>query len=371
LTRILLVRLRLLGDVALTTPTIRALRHRFPDAHITYLVEPAAAPVVAANPHLNEVIVVPKRGGLVRVLDDLAMARRLRRGRFDMAIDLHGGPRAAWFAWASRAPMRIGYSIVGRTWMYTHVVGRAAELRARHSVENQADLLGPLGIDGCDPVREPMEMADDVSARERLERRLADAGIGRRDPLVVVHIGAGNRFRQWPAQSFAATSAALVLRNTDLRVILVAGPSDQAAIAAIAQEARAEAGAAGTRVLEGRYDLFELRELIARAAVYIGGDSGPLHVAATTQTPIVALFGATLPEVSRPWRNPRWFTEAVDAGPLPCRPCNQRHCAPGDFRCLTRISTDRVVAATERALQHWDEHRGQSVDGPVMTGSRA
>ncbi len=173
------------------------------------------------------------------------MARRLRRGRFDVAIDLHGGPRAAWFAWASRAPMRIGYSIVGRTWMYTHVVGRAAELRARHSVENQADLLGPLGIDGCDSVREPMEMADDVGARERLERRLAEAGIHQRDPLVVMHIGAGNRFRQWPAQSFAATSAALVLRNTGLRVILVSGPSDQAAIAAVAQEARAEAGAGG------------------------------------------------------------------------------------------------------------------------------
>ena len=100
--------------------------------------------MVAGNPHLNEVIVVPKRAGLARVLDDLAMARRLRRGRFDVAIDLHGGPRAAWFAWASRAPMRIGYSIAGRTWMYTHVVERDPPTSApRHSVQNQADLLRP------------------------------------------------------------------------------------------------------------------------------------------------------------------------------------------------------------------------------------
>ena len=66
--------------------------------------------------------------------------------------------------------------------------------------------------------------------------------------------------------------------------------------------------------------------------------------------PIVALFGATIPDRWRPWRDARWFTEAVDAGPLPCRPCRQRTCEPGDFRCLTRISAEEVAAAAERAL---------------------
>src|SRR5688572_7419725 len=98
-------------------------------------------------------------------------------------------------------------------------------------------------------------------------------------------------------------------------------------------------------------DVDDLRALIARAAVYIGGDSGPLHIAATTHTPIVALFGPTLAERSMPWRDPRWFAEAIDAGPLPCRPCHQRHCEPGDFRCLTGLSPERVVAAAERALR--------------------
>ena len=369
MTRILLVRLRLIGDVAFTTPILRALRRRFPAAHIAYLVEPSAAPVVAGNPHINELLVIPKRSGVARLRDDFAMAQRLRRGHFDVALDLHGGPRAAFLAWASRAPMRIGYSIAGRSWMYTHVVGRSPDLAPRHSVLNQADLLRPLGIDGCDPVHEPMEMAPDGVAGARVGTRLAEAGIGADDPMVVMHVSAGNPFRRWPPEAFAATAAALAIQDSRLRVILISGPSDHAAAAAIAKDARVIAGPAGVRILEGDYDLTELRELVARAAVYIGGDSGPLHIAATTGTPIVALLGPTLPERSRPWRDPSWFTEMVDVGSLPCRPCDQRRCAPGDFRCLTGITAEQVVAATLRALRH--RRAQQGVDVSAMTGTRA
>src|SRR5258706_15500767 len=98
--RILVVRLRLIGDVVLTTPLVRALKRRYPDAQLTYLVEPAAAPIVRGNPHLSDIVIVPKSRGLIRVRDDIAIARRLRHAHFDVVIDLHGGPRAAWFAWA-------------------------------------------------------------------------------------------------------------------------------------------------------------------------------------------------------------------------------------------------------------------------------
>lgn len=365
--RILLVRLRLIGDVAFTTPILRALRRRFPDAHIAYVVEPSAAPVIAGNPHVNELLVIPKRSGIARLRDDFAMAQRLRRGRFDIALDLHGGPRAGFLTWASRAPMRIGYSIAGRSWMYTHVVGRSPDLAPRHSVLNQADLLGPLGIDGCDPVREPMEMAPDATVRARVLGQLSAAGVGPDDPVVAIHVSAGNPFRRWPPESFAALAAALTQQHPQLRVVLFSGPSDHAAAAAIAEKARTMSGAAGTRILEGSYDPQELRELAARSAVYIGGDSGPLHIAATTETPIVALLGPTLPERSRPWRDPRWFTEMIDAGSLPCRPCEQRQCAPGDFRCLTGITAEQVVAAALRALHA----RSATTDAPAMTGTRA
>jgi ADP-heptose:LPS heptosyltransferase len=100
----------------------------------------------------------------------------------------------------------------------------------------------------------------------------------------------------------------------------------------------------------GEFSLAELRALVDAAALYIGGDSGPLHIAATTRTPIVALFGPTLPERSLPWRDPSAGAIAVDAGALPCRPCHQRTCVPGDFRCLTGISPTMVLTAARRLL---------------------
>jgi ADP-heptose:LPS heptosyltransferase len=115
--KILLVRLRLIGDVVFTTPVIRALRRRYPHARLDYLVEPAAAPIVTGNPHLNEVIVAPKPRGLGRLMADVRLARTLRSARYDIVIDLHGGPRSGWLTWASGAPRRIGYDIKGRGWM--------------------------------------------------------------------------------------------------------------------------------------------------------------------------------------------------------------------------------------------------------------
>ena len=139
--RILVVRLRLIGDVVFTTPAIRALRQRFPDAHITYLVEPAAAPVVAHNPSIDEVIVAPRRRGLMQLVADVALGRRLRARRYDLAIDFHGGPRSSLLTWLSGAKVRLGYDVAGRGWMYTRRVARPRGLRPRHSVENQWDLL--------------------------------------------------------------------------------------------------------------------------------------------------------------------------------------------------------------------------------------
>ncbi|MBM3820927.1 MAG: glycosyltransferase family 9 protein [Acidimicrobiia bacterium] len=132
--------------------------------------------------------------------------------------------------------------------------------------------------------------------------------------------------------------------------MIISGPSDAAAAETVAAQARAALGPAGAAVVHGAFDVAELRALTQRAAVYIGGDSGPLHIASTTATPVVALFGPTLPERSMPWRDRRWFAEAIDAGPLPCRPCHQRVCVPGDFRCLTGIPVERVIDATERAF---------------------
>ena len=348
------MRLRLIGDVVFTTPLVRALRREYPSARLAYLVEADAAPVVRHNPHLDEVIVAPRTRGLRRIADDLKLARQLRQRRFDIAIDLHGGPRSGWLTLASGARERIGYTIPGRSWMYTRTVPRARELRPRHSVVNQWDLLEALpGWRGGAPERErdAVEMPLDAAADARMAARLARAGIRDGDDLIVVHVSAGNRFRRWPETSFVTLVTDLARRHPNRRVAVSSGPSDREAASRIAATAREDLGEMGSRVVDlGEFDLQELRALIGRSRLFIGGDTGPLHIAAATDTAIVGIYGPTLSAQSAPWRSNHAPSEAVEYSDLPCRPCDQRSCAPGDFRCLTRLTPGTVLEAAERAM---------------------
>lgn len=369
--KILLIRLRLIGDVVFTTPALRGIREAFPEAHLTYLVEPAAEPVVRWNPHIDEVRVVPRVRGWRRPFADLQLAAALRRERFDVVVDFHGGPRASWLAWATGARRRIGYAVAGRSWMYTDVVERPRELRPRHSVENQWDLVARLTrgvLAAPDRSVHRVEMPEDPEARLAVERRLAAEGIGSAHKLIVVHVSAGNPFRRWPADFFVTLAVQLAAKDPDRRIILTSGPSEAEAARDIAERVRAALPGRRGSILSGaEFSLAELRSLVARAALYIGGDSGPLHVAATSDVAIVGLYGPTLPVRSAPWRPPSLVSASVEVPDLPCRPCDQRRCLPGDFRCLTGLSPARVVAAAERALAASAGMDGRGEEGP---GSR-
>ena len=336
-----------------TTPLLRGLRRAYPRARLTYLVEADAAPVVRFNPHLDEVIVAPRTRGLKRIADDVALARRLRRARFDLALDLHGGPRAAWLTWASGARERIGYDIKARRWMYTRVAHRAPDLRPRHSVANQWDLLAsipgwPGG--GADPEHDAVEMPLQADADARMAGRLAAAGVADDDELVVLHVSAGNLFRRWPEPFFAETAASLAAQPRR-RIVLSSGPSDRAATARIAAGARQRMNASGGRIVDlGEFDLQELRALIGRSRLFVGGDTGPLHMAAATSTPVVGIYGPTLSAQSAPWRPSAIPTYSIELTDLACRPCDQRACVPGDFRCLTMLGPAEVIVAAEQVL---------------------
>jgi len=351
--RILLVRLRQIGDVVFTTPAIRAIRQQYPDALLSYIVEPGAAAVVVGNPLLHEVIVAPRQPGVRGLLADLTLGRRLHAARFDLAIDFHGGPRASLLTWLSGAPQRLGYDVAGRGWMYTRRVARPRELRARHSVENQWDLLDAIGIAAPDRSRNPVEMPVDSAVAKTVSDRLLTAGVFANHRLIVIHVSAGNPFRRWPAAHFVELAASLASADPRHRVLVTSGPSERDAAERVIADARGRlpSGCADQVLSCGEFSLAELRALLDRATLYIGGDSGPLHIAATTDVPIVGLYGPTLPIRSAPWRNSASITESVDAGELPCRPCDQRVCAPGDFRCLTAITPAQVMSACRRALE--------------------
>jgi lipopolysaccharide heptosyltransferase II len=337
-----------------TTPLVAALRRRFPAATLVYLVEERAAPVVLANPHLNEVKVIPHSRGLRRIRDDYQLARSLKRRRFDVAIDLHGGPRSAWLTWWSGAKVRVGYDVPGRSWMYTEVVRRPKNRGPRHAVLNQWDLLRAvdrrLGVPPT-PEHDPVEMHADATAARTLSDRLRALGVPSGAQPIVLHVSAGNPFRRWPESAFVDLGCDL-LRRGDARWLLVtSGPSDEVAAARVVQGVRERVGSAARRIVEDSgLSLAELRALMDRAALFIGGDSGPLHVASTSTVPIVGLYGPTLPERSAPWRPASLLTASVDVGELPCRPCNQRRCLPRDFRCLTTLRSSAVLDAAERLL---------------------
>ena len=195
-------------------------------------------------------------------------------------------------------------------------------------------------------------MASNPAAERRIAERLVRCGIGPAHELVVVHVSAGNPFRRWPEAAFVRLVAELA-RPSARRLILSSGPSDRPAANRIAGAARKVLGSpASDRILEfGDFDIAELRSLVARSSLFVGGDTGPLHVAATTGTPVVGVFGPTLPARSAPWRDPAIPTASVGVEGLPCRPCDQRTCAPGDFRCLTTLQPDDVLAAAERLLR--------------------
>ena len=335
-----------------TTPAIHALRRHFPVARIDYLVEPAAAAIVRHDPDLTHVIEVERPRGLRRIGYDLALARRLRATRYDVAIDFHGGPRAAWLVRATGARQRIGYDIPGRRFCYTtRVPWHPDLLPPRHSVLNQWDVLTPLGIAAPDPARDAVRMTPGADAIGQASRRLAEAGVAASAPLVVVHVSASNPFRRWPRESFARVAATLAAGDPARRIMITAGPSEADAADAIAAEAARLAGPAAAAILRcGEPSLEELQVIMTRAELFIGGDSGPLHVAATTRVPVVALFGPTLPARSMPWRDPSVPARALEPGPLPCRPCHQRTCVPGDFRCLTATTPEHVIEAARAVL---------------------
>ena len=350
--KILLVRLRLIGDVVFTTPAIRAIRRHYPDARITYIVEEEAEPVVRRNVHLDEVIVATSPHAPGRLRADLALIRRLRRDRYDLAIDFHGGPRGSLLTWASGARTRIGYDVYGRSWMYTIRVPRSRVLRPRHSVVSQWDVLQPLGIAPPNPEIDSTEMPEDPLAAGTVEQRLSKAGITDDNPIIVLHVSAGNPFRRWPAAAFVDLVCRLIRNDPRRRIFLTSGPSDERAATSIARDARARLREdQRAAIVEcGEFDLSELRALIGRAALYIGGDSGPLHVAGTTAVPVVGLFGPTLPVRSLPYRSVSFVSAAAEVEGLECRPCDQRRCTPGDFRCLSGISAESVSELAEHAM---------------------
>jgi heptosyltransferase-1 len=335
--KVLLVRLRRIGDVVMTTPAITALRKALPSAHISYVIETPYRELIEGNPHVDKVIVLPRPMGKKRFMNTV---RLLRKERFDVAIDFHGGPTASLITFLSGARQKIGYRIKYKSFAYDISLPRSLESSLNHSVENHIRLVQAMGIEVPEPppllLPEPSE-----SDKKKIHAFLSDNHL-QDSKVVVIHVGAGNEFRWWGIDNWASLVSSLV-KHQGAKIVLIGASEDEKNADQILS---GHPESVFSQV--GRLNLKELKEMIAKATLYIGPDSGPMHIAASTPTPIVALFGPNLSAYNAPWQTKATIIEKE----LDCRPCDQRNCISGDFRCMRRITAKEIYGACLPYLDH-------------------
>jgi len=309
----------------MTTPAVGALRLAFPEATITYLVEEPFRRLVEGHRDIDRVIAIPEKQ---TAAGTAALISRVRKAGFDTIVDFHGGPRAFLIALFSGAKRKIGYAVKYKSFIYDVKIPRGRPEGPIHSVENHLNLVKALGVKAAEapPLKLAGAAAQEVLRINRIweENRLAGSKV------IAVHVGAGNEFRDWGGENWAALAENLG-RTAGMRVVLVGGEADREREKEILSRTEGRAMS-----LVGRLNLAELGEALSRACLFIGPDSGPMHIAAASRIPIVALFGPTLPAHFAPWRAQAVLLEKR----LDCRPCRQRECSYRDFRCLRGITVE-------------------------------
>ena len=328
--RILLIRLRRIGDVVLTTPAITTLRQGFPRAEITYVIDEPYRELVEGHPDLDSVIVLPKHLGFKEFWTHV---RRITQDRYDAVIDFHGGPRASLLTLFSRAPLKIGYKIKYKHLIYDIKLPREPEEGSFHSAENHINLVKALGVDP--PTIPALSMAPPEESEAANVRRIIQENTLEKAKLIALHISAGNEFRDWGAERLGRLIT-LLDQLPGVKIALIGSGED-----AQTEEEIKRTCDASIISMVNRLNLRELREFIAHASLFVGPDSGPMHIAATTKTPIIAYFGPTLPAHFGPWKAQATLLEKD----FDCRPCRQRRCIHDDFRCLRTISPEEVFDA--------------------------
>jgi len=329
---ILVVKLRYLGDVLLATPTLRALKLAYPAARLSVLVNRGTEAMVAGNPNIDEILLLD-RGSLIaqwRFLSDL------RRQRFDMVIDLTDADRSAFLTWVTRAPHRIGFNAEQR-WRgrcYTAVVRSAS---SDHRVERDLAALKPLGIFEGDRTPRLWLAPQDEQRAEQLLKRL---GIRGNMPIAVLQPGARYWFKAWPAERFAELADRISAEH-GCQVLIGGSLQEDELALRIRRVAKSHPIS-----MAGLSDMRTFAAVLKRSALFVGNDSGAMHVAAAMGTPLVALFGPSNPAEWGP-RGER--TEVIYKG-LDCRVCFHPTCERGEQNCMKLISIDDVMSAIGRLM---------------------
>lgn len=329
--RVLIVRLSAIGDCIQTLPLACAVRDKWPEAKITWVVEKVSAPLVEACEAVDRVIVVPKRFATSwRLLSRLR--RALAGERFDFALDPQGLTKSGLVSWLSPARRRIGFARPAsrelNPWLQTELVPNVA----RQRVERYLELLQPLGIEPS-PVRFGIVLpaAAMAAAGEFVEQAELCAG------YAVLNPGAGWDSKRWPTERFSGVARRLALRGLP-SVVVWAGERERLWAEEIVD------GSNGAARLAPQTSLLELAALLQRARLFVGSDTGPMHLAAAMGTQCVALFGASKGDECGPYgRGHVVLQKALDESV-------GRKRQGSDNWAMRMITVETVCAACDEAL---------------------
>ena len=349
LLRALVIKLRHHGDVLLASPVFSVLKNLAPRMEIDALVYADTRDMLSLHPAIAEIHVIDRAwkrsGALARARAELALFSRLRARRYDLVVHLSEHPRGAWLARALGARWTVApdYADKPRYWKrsFTHRYALPKGAR-RHMVELNLDALRRLGIRPGEDERR-LVLVPGEAAERRVDALLAQAGLAAKG-FVHFHPGSRWQFKCWPADRAAALLDELERRGQ--RVVLTAAPdpAERELVADMLSRTRAK-----PLDLSGQLNLKELAALAARAKLFVGVDSAPMHIAAAMQTPVVALFGPSGELEWGPWQVAH---RVVASSVHPCRPCGNDGCGGGKVsECLTHLPLASVLTAVDALLR--------------------
>ena len=330
---VLIVKLRYIGDVLLATPTVRAIKAARPDVRVTMMVNRGTEDVLSGNPDLNEVMVLDK-GSLSAQWRFIA---ELRRRRFDTVIDLTDGDRSAFLSWISGAPVRIGFNDEHR-WRgrcYTQVVQPVPGIR--HRIDRDLEVLKHMSIQAGSKDPQLWLMPGEENSADYL---LDQLGVQRSQSMMILQPGARFWFKAWPPERFAELADQLTSQY-DCQVLIGGSHQD----IDVAQQIRQMAKCSPI-IMAGRTTIKQFAAICRKSALFVGSDSGAMHIASAVGTPVVALFGPSSP---REW-GPRGGPVEVLYKELDCRSCFHPTCTRGEENCMRLIAVDEVMLASSRLM---------------------
>ena len=329
------------GDAVMAIPALESIRHSHADAEIAILARPAVADLFAGQPFADRLLEYDYREGHRGWLGREKLIRELQRETFDIAVLLQNAFEAAWLAWRAHIPERIGYARDGRRLLLSKAVDvpKQGEI-PRHESHYYLELLRRAGWTATRGEVAPIELRIAESARDAAESSLLRAGARPGSWRCAIAPGASyGAAKCWPPERFASLADRLI-SECDADVIFFGTPTETEIAARIQANMKSRALS-----LVGKTSIRELAALFSVCSIFVGNDSGAMHVAAATGLPVIGIFGPTDPEGTAPVT--QHFTLIRER--VSCSPCFLRKC-PVDHRCMTRIAVDSVFAAAQRVL---------------------